>query len=361
MTDRRDAADREAREVVRLARRRASEVGFAGDRRQSGEIDPVRTRDQGEDRFEPCVADRHEHERLDDLPKLRTDGGRGLFRRVRRLIEDCHRQSHALAGGRVDDTDDAGMIEGDGHGAESSIGTDRQAHASIVAMDVLILADGDAPTRAELDAAWPGWADAIGRVVAADGGARHAPALGVTIDRWVGDGDSLEPGALAVLAANGVAIARSPTDKDESDTELAIRAALDDDPAGIVILGAMGGPRTDHALANVGLLALPSLVGRGVILLGARSRIRLVQAPGTAGATVTASLSGSAGSLVSLLPYGGDVAGVTTAGLVYPLLDEPLPVGTTRGLSNLVAARGASITVRSGRLLVVESPATLPP
>ena len=68
-------------------------------------------------------------------------------------------------------------------------------------MDALILADGDGPTRAELDRAWPGWDASIGLVVAADGGARLAVPLGVTIDRWVGDGDSLGPEAVAALEA----------------------------------------------------------------------------------------------------------------------------------------------------------------
>ena len=60
-------------------------------------------------------------------------------------------------------------------------------------MVALILADGDAPDRAFLDAAWPDWADDIRVVIAADGGARHATALGVDIDAWVGDGDSIDP------------------------------------------------------------------------------------------------------------------------------------------------------------------------
>ena len=46
-------------------------------------------------------------------------------------------------------------------------------------MVALILADGDAPTRARLDTAWPDWADGIDLVIAADGGARHADDLGV--------------------------------------------------------------------------------------------------------------------------------------------------------------------------------------
>jgi len=85
-------------------------------------------------------------------------------------------------------------------------------------MDGLILADGDGPTRAELDRAWPGWDARIGLVVAADGGARLAGPLGVRIDRWVGDGDSLGADALAALEAAGVPLDRAPADKDESDT-----------------------------------------------------------------------------------------------------------------------------------------------
>ena len=67
----------------------------------------------------------------------------------------------------------------------------------------LILADGAVPPRAVLDAAWPGWDDGIALVVAADGGARHAAPLGVRVDRWVGDGDSVDPALLEALAVAG--------------------------------------------------------------------------------------------------------------------------------------------------------------
>src|SRR5690242_4017508 len=93
-------------------------------------------------------------------------------------------------------------------------------------MDALILADGDGPTREELDRAWPGWDDSIGLVIAADGGARLANALGVPIGRWVGDGDSIGPEALAELEQVGIPLEKARPDKDESDTELAVRAAL---------------------------------------------------------------------------------------------------------------------------------------
>jgi thiamine pyrophosphokinase len=226
-------------------------------------------------------------------------------------------------------------------------------------MVALILADGDAPTRSRLDLAWPGWDTGVDLVIAADGGARHAAGLGVAIDLWVGDGDSIGAEALAALAATGVPIERSPADKDESDTELAVRAAIRLGHAGVVILGALGGARIDHALANIGLLAMPELAGRSATILDARSRIGLIQAPGPDGGAVERLLPGRPGDIVSLLPMGAGVEGVTTHGLAYPLTDEPLPAGPARGLSNVRLSADAGVAVRAGSLLIVESPATL--
>ena len=227
-------------------------------------------------------------------------------------------------------------------------------------MDALILADGDAPTRAQLDAAWPGWSDSIGLVVAADGGARHARGLGVSLDAWVGDADSIGESELATLIAAGVPVSRSSPDKDESDTELAVLEAVRRGADGIVLVGSLGGSRIDHALANIGLLAMPALADRRAVLLDARSRISLIRAPARDGSPVRTSLPGRTGDIVSLLPVGSGVVGVTTHGLAYPLDDEPLPAGPARGLSNVRTASDASVSVRSGLLLVVESPARLP-
>ncbi|HYX10769.1 MAG TPA: hypothetical protein VE817_02235, partial [Candidatus Acidoferrum sp.] len=72
-----------------------------------------------------------------------------------------------------------------------------------------------------------------------------------------------------------------------------------------------------------------------------------------------ADLGGRIGDLVSLLPFAGDAGGLTTEGLRYPLRDERLRSGPSRGLSNVRVSSDASLTVGSGRILVVETPATL--
>lgn len=140
--------------------------------------------------------------------------------------------------------------------------------------------------------------------------------------------------------------------KDESDLELAVGAAIARGAGRLTLLGALGGSRFDHALANVWLLAHPALGGRPAVLLDATTRVRLVDATaGPAGADLT----GRTGDLVSLFPVGADAEGVTTVGLAWPLRDERLGFGPARGLSNVRSGPQARVSLRSGRLLVVET------
>lgn len=216
----------------------------------------------------------------------------------------------------------------------------------------LVLADGTCGSVEALDAAWPRWSDGIEWVVAADGGARHAATLHRDVDLWVGDGDSLGEEGIAELAASGILIRHLAVDKDESDTEVALLAAIEAGAGRVTILGALGGARFDHGLANVWLLADPRLAGCDVRIVDAAARIRLV-GPGRH------DLGGRIGDLVSLLPFGAETGPLTTRGLRYPLRAERLALGPSRGLSNVRDAGDASIELEAGRLLVAETPATL--
>jgi thiamine pyrophosphokinase len=140
--------------------------------------------------------------------------------------------------------------------------------------------------------------------------------------------------------------------KDESDLELAVAAAIAQGAGRLTLLGALGGPRFDHALANAWLLAHPALGDRPAVLLDATTRVRLLDATGQPAA---ADLAGRPGDLVSLFPFGADAGGVTTDDLAWPLRDEPLRFGPARGLSNVRSGPLARVSLRSGRLLVVET------
>jgi thiamine pyrophosphokinase len=220
------------------------------------------------------------------------------------------------------------------------------------ALHAILVGDGDVPSRAALDAAWPGWDAGVGLVVAADGGATKAGVVGLRPDIVVGDGDSLGAAGLAEVRAAGIPLELAAAAKDESDLELAVVAALTRGATRLTILGALGGPRFDHALANAWLLAHPALVGRAVVLLDGTCRVRLLDA---GSGPATAELAGRAGDLVSLFPLGTGVEGIATDGLAFPLRDEPLVVGPARGLSNVRTGDRARVTLRTGRLLVVET------
>ena len=209
-------------------------------------------------------------------------------------------------------------------------------------MKVVVVASGE---LSDPDAAW--LADA-GLVIAADGGAASLERLGRQPDVLVGDLDSVEPELATRLEAAGTRVERHPVDKEASDTELAIESGIAAGATRLVLLGAFGGDRLDHALANALLLADPSLAGVDVCAVAGGARVRAIHAVGHL------ELGGAAGDLVSLLPI-GDATGVRTVGLRWPLDGATLRSGRSRGLSNEVVTPPASVHLAGGALLVVET------
>jgi thiamine pyrophosphokinase len=187
------------------------------------------------------------------------------------------------------------------------------------------------------------------RVVAADGGARTALACGLVPDLVVGDLDSIDAPTLARLDELGVPREVYPTDKEATDGDLALQRACAWGADQITIVGALGGPRLDHELANILLLTRPELADRRLTLLDDRQEVSLLR--GGERLVWTA----SPGEIVSLLPLGGPAEGVTTAGLRWPLRAERLATGSTRGVSNEAAGGAVSVSLASGCLLVVRA------
>lgn len=212
-------------------------------------------------------------------------------------------------------------------------------------MRALILAGGDQPDPALLDARWPGWRE-VALVIAADGGARYAAPLGLPLHQVVGDFDSLSAGDADELEAAGVTITRFSANKDATDTELALLAALDAGATEIALLCTWGG-RSDHAIGTLALLAHPRCGGAVVVLLDEQTRTQLVRS----GSSLT--LRGEPGRIISLTSWGSD-ATITATGVRWPLDNELLTAGGTRGISNVATAAEVVITVHNGAVLVSE-------
>lgn len=187
-------------------------------------------------------------------------------------------------------------------------------------------------------------------VIAADSGIDHALALGLRVDVAIGDFDSVSAAGLTDAADAGAAVERHPVAKDATDLELALDAALERGARRVHVLGGHGG-RLDHLLANALLLASHRY-----------EAIELTAQMGTASVTVVraeAALTGAVGDTLSLLAVHGPAVGVTTTGLRYPLRDEDLLPGSTRGVSNQLLEPHATVRLGRGTLLVVQ-PAARP-
>jgi thiamine pyrophosphokinase len=175
-------------------------------------------------------------------------------------------------------------------------------------------------------------------LLAADGGSLHLLALGLRPSVLIGDLDSLTAADRRRLETAGVRLLRHPRDKDEVDLELALRYAVAAGHRSILVVAALGG-RLDQTLGNLSLLADPALEGLNLRVDDGVEEAFFVRSRGE--------VHGRAGEIVSLLPWGAPVAGVTTDGLRWPLRGETLLPHKTRGVSNEL------LGIQSGLLLVV--------
>jgi thiamine pyrophosphokinase len=207
-------------------------------------------------------------------------------------------------------------------------------------MRALVIAGGDAP--APIDAGLA----AAPLVIAADSGVGHALALGLRVDLVIGDFDSAMPEDVERAIAAGARVDRHPADKDATDLELALDAARALGATEITVLGA-GGGRLDHLLANLLLVTAETYADVTIDALVGEARATVVR--------TVRQIVGPPGSTVTLLAIGGTARGVTTTGLRWTLTEAELTAASTRGVSNEIVTSPATVRLRRGVLLAIQS------
>ncbi|MFS2175877.1 thiamine diphosphokinase [Rhizobium pisi] len=183
------------------------------------------------------------------------------------------------------------------------------------------------------------------RFIAADGGMRHALALGVTPELWVGDFDSTPAdldGAFPHVPKQPYPAAKAAT-----DGEIAVSEAIARGAGRLILAGALGGERSDHALQH--LLSAVSLAEEGFDVLLTSGKEEAV--PLLAG---TIELDLPKGSLFSV-PGFSELKGLSIENARYPLKDFHLPFGSSRTISN-VAEGKVRFSLTSGRAIVLARP-----
>ena len=206
--------------------------------------------------------------------------------------------------------------------------------------EVIVVVAGGGPPDPESALAIPLGA----RVIAADRGLEHALALGLDVEIAVGDFDSASPEAVARAEASGTRIERHSAEKDATDLELALDAALALGPEGILVLAGDGG-RLDHLLSTLLLLGSSRYEAVEIDAFVGPARVHVVRGQ--------RAIEGSVGELVSLLALHGPAEGVRTEGLAYPLEGETLEPGSSRGVSNVFVSATPRISLERGVLLAI--------
>jgi thiamine pyrophosphokinase len=182
-------------------------------------------------------------------------------------------------------------------------------------------------------------------VIAADSGYAHAIAMGFVPNELVGDMDSITAVDLSDARDSNILISQFPTDKDLTDTEIAIASAIAHHSTHITVVSG-GGDRFDHVLAMVHSLASCALAVDTTLLIGT-ARVSYVTY------TKEFRIDARPGNIISLIPIGG-AATVTTTGLQWELDNDTLQSSTSRGVSNIATGESVSISVTDGSLAVIE-------
>ena len=182
-------------------------------------------------------------------------------------------------------------------------------------------------------------------LVCADGGARHLETLGLAPQMIIGDLDSIPSATLEHFTAGGSRISRYPREKQKTDTQLALEYAWQLFPREVRIYGGMGG-RIDHTLANISLLAAGVDKGVTTKLVDEWCEVSVI--------TGRTTIEGKAGQTVSFFPFASPASGIDLEGFVYPLAGGRMEAGAPYGISNLLTADRAGVSVAAGRLLMVK-------
>ena len=176
-------------------------------------------------------------------------------------------------------------------------------------------------------------------VLAADAGYEVCRREGIVPDLVLGDFDSMEQ------PMDFKNVLRVPVEKDDTDTMLAVKTALENDCEEIYIYGGTGGKRLDHTLANLQtLLYLRRRGARGYLY----DNDFVWTAIENESLTIRREVEWG---LLSLFSLEGEVEGITLRGVQYPLEDGRLTAEFPLGVSNHILEEEAHISVRRGALL----------
>ena len=165
----------------------------------------------------------------------------------------------------------------------------------------------------------------------------------------VGDFDSADSKIIEYYKSQtNVPIRQFNPVKDASDTEIALRFALELGADEITLLGATG-TRLDHVMANMQVLKIAHDAGVKACILDEYNRISLAKKE------IVLKRETTFGDYFSIFPFGGGVEDVSIRGAKYPLEHYRLYPCDSRCVSNELTADQVTISFPQGMILLMET------
>lgn len=186
-------------------------------------------------------------------------------------------------------------------------------------------------------------------LIAADKGMEFCYRRNILPDAVLGDYDSIDPEIVTYYRnQTNIPMETFPSEKDDTDTEIALKRAIAMEPTQIYILGAFGG-RQDHFIANLHLLNLALKKGISAWLVDGQNRITLIDK------NQTIEKIEKDWKYISFLPFTDKVEGITLVGFKYGLDDYTMTKGSSIGVSNEAVSIPAQVKLESGTLIMIQS------
>ncbi len=184
-------------------------------------------------------------------------------------------------------------------------------------------------------------------IIAVDGGMEYAERLGLIPNLLVGDFDTYATDGIKEYEQKGVIVRSYNPEKDDTDTELAVKEAVlignDTD-----VLCATGG-RIDHLLANIHNMKIALDEGVNIRLVDEGNIIYLRDS------NFVIKKEDCCGRYISFVPFSGEVTGMKLRGFKYPLDGYTLKPGASRCISNELTDCCGVVEFDSGCLIVINS------
>ena len=186
-------------------------------------------------------------------------------------------------------------------------------------------------------------------IIAVDDGLKILNELNIKPNHIVGDFDTVNKKILDLYKKDTlIKIHRFNPNKDNTDTDIAIRLAVELESDEIIIVGGIGS-RIDHVLGNIQVLkyALDNKVKCKII--DENNEIQLINK------TTILNKNEINKTYVSLIPLTEKVENINLKGFKYELENGELTIGSSLGISNEILKEQAIIEFENGILVMIFS------